>query len=116
MAVGYFAFNSNQPISVTDGFNNTAVGSSVLRNNTYGAYNTANGFHALFTNTTGYNNTASGAELMWIHLDNPTKGMQEQQAMIEKQKQIDEEQKLEITMLENRLAKLEAALATITSK
>jgi hypothetical protein len=41
------------------------------------------------------------------------KGIQELQPIIEEQKFVNEQQKLKITMLEDRLAKLEAALATI---
>jgi hypothetical protein len=43
------------------------------------------------------------------------KGIQELQPILEEQKLVNEEQKLKIAMLENRLAKLEALLATITA-
>ena len=50
----------NNALPGDTGNSNTAVGDSVLPNNSTGSANTASGFHALFNNTTGNNNTASG--------------------------------------------------------
>jgi trimeric autotransporter adhesin len=59
-AVGYNALLNNQPTSIIEGRENTAVGSQALQANTTGEGNTANGWQSLFSTTTGYNNTASG--------------------------------------------------------
>jgi hypothetical protein len=64
VAVGYQALNSNQPTSIANGINNTAVGTSALQDNTTGASNTATGLDALFSNTTGSQNTANGSEAL----------------------------------------------------
>jgi trimeric autotransporter adhesin len=42
------------------GFNNTAIGTDALHDNTTGIHNTANGAFALWVNTTGSTNTATG--------------------------------------------------------
>ena len=59
-AVGFHALLSNQPTASTNGIQNTAIGSTALRNNSTGAYNTAGGYSALAGNTTGAFNTAIG--------------------------------------------------------
>ena len=60
VAVGYNALYLNQPISTSDGIQNTAVGTYALQSNTTGAYNTALGYSSLASNTFGINNTANG--------------------------------------------------------
>ncbi len=58
VAVGELALKSN-----TTGTNNTALGSSSLRNNTSSSFNTAIGYRTLFNNTS-YKNTAIGNEAL----------------------------------------------------
>ncbi len=60
VAVGFDALRLNQPTSTTNGYQNTAIGSSALKANTTGSWNTASGFEALLDNTTGDQNTANG--------------------------------------------------------
>jgi len=59
-AVGYQALLYNDPISISSGVQNTAVGHSALRTNTVGYSNTAVGYEALKTNSSGIENTAQG--------------------------------------------------------
>ena len=63
-AVGYGALEANQPTSVTNGINNTAVGALALHANRTGAFNTAVGFSALSLNSFGTENTAMGANAL----------------------------------------------------
>ncbi len=60
VAIGYEALYSNQPTSITNGIQNTAVGNFALRSNNTGYKNTATGTEALYSNTTGAHNTANG--------------------------------------------------------
>jgi hypothetical protein len=60
VAIGYEALYSNQPTSITNGIQNTAVGNFALRSNNTGYHNTATGTEALYSNTTGARNTANG--------------------------------------------------------
>ncbi|HLP63244.1 tail fiber domain-containing protein [Flavobacterium sp.] len=55
-----FGFNT---LNVNNGNNNTALGSSALRNNSNGGQNTGIGFGSLLSNTTGNNNTSLGSSL-----------------------------------------------------
>jgi uncharacterized coiled-coil protein SlyX len=54
----------NNALSVTTGFNNTAVGSGALAADTTGSFNVAIGGGALQSNTTGQQNMAIGAEAL----------------------------------------------------
>ncbi len=60
IAIGIESLYSNNPTSITNGINNTAVGSKSLRNNTIGYSNTAIGFQTLFNNNEGRENVAIG--------------------------------------------------------
>lgn len=60
VAVGYEALFSNQPISIGNGNQNTAIGTFASRANTSGYDNTSLGFNALNNNTIGHHNTAVG--------------------------------------------------------
>ena len=63
-----FVFRDNGGTIISElrilGFNNTASGVNVLRNNTTGSSNTANGTSSLRNNTTGGSNTASGVNVL----------------------------------------------------
>ena len=67
VAVGYAALNSNQPTSINNGIENTAIGNFALRANTTGYSNTANGYAALFSNTSGFHNTATGQGALYFN-------------------------------------------------
>jgi hypothetical protein len=56
-----FGENALDINSITDGYQNSAIGYQTLRLNTEGYQNSAVGYQALNTNTTGNNNTAVGA-------------------------------------------------------
>ena len=60
VALGFEALLNNQPTAISNGRENTALGSRALRANTTGYNNTATGNGALYFNTTGYFNTADG--------------------------------------------------------
>ncbi|MBC7885612.1 MAG: tail fiber domain-containing protein, partial [Saprospiraceae bacterium] len=68
VAVGYEALFSNQPTSISNGVNNTAVGHSALKANTTGFENTAIGVTAMISNTTGSQNTAIGRQALFYNL------------------------------------------------
>ncbi|HLF63362.1 MAG TPA: tail fiber domain-containing protein [Saprospiraceae bacterium] len=59
-AIGYEALLSNNPSTVIQGIDNTAIGAGSLRTNTLGANNTAIGYHSLYNNDEGSYNTAIG--------------------------------------------------------
>jgi hypothetical protein len=61
--IGNVAFGENalHINSITNGYQNSAIGYQTLRLNTEGYQNSAVGYQALNTNTTGNNNTAVGA-------------------------------------------------------
>lgn len=65
VAVGYNALYLNQPTSVVNGFQNTAVGAYALQANSNGAYNTAIGYGALVNNFNGTDNTANGLNSLY---------------------------------------------------
>lgn len=60
VAIGNDALYLNNPTTVTNGINNTGVGSFALTANTTGYGNVALGYRALVNNTTGFNNTCIG--------------------------------------------------------
>ncbi|TAL58331.1 MAG: hypothetical protein EPN85_11855 [Bacteroidetes bacterium] len=60
VAIGSSALSNNNPTSIGDGVQNTAVGTSSLENNSRGYENTAIGYHSMFSNVTGSDNTAIG--------------------------------------------------------
>ncbi len=60
VAVGYSALYFNQPTSIFNGIQNTAIGNLVLEKNQTGYSNTAMGYAALNSNTNGHQNTAIG--------------------------------------------------------
>ena len=72
LAVGAYALTSNNPSSLTNGIENTAVGNNTMTDNTTGYANTATGFRALQNNEIGFYNTASGYESLY----NNTSGYQ----------------------------------------
>lgn len=65
-AIGYAALQ-NDTAGGTGGasHDNTAVGASALKSNTYGYYNTAHGYNSLYSNTTGYDNSALGFQSLY---------------------------------------------------
>ena len=87
-AVGYQTLMSNNPTSISNGTQNTAVGANSLnantighsntaigtgslRSNTIGTHNVAAGNHALFANTTASSNTAVGYQALTTQSYNP---------------------------------------------
>lgn len=60
VAFGVDALKDNNPTSINNGINNTAVGSFSLTTNTTGSSNVAVGMNALHNSTTAYANTAIG--------------------------------------------------------
>jgi trimeric autotransporter adhesin len=60
VAVGFKSLFTNNPTSILNGIQNTAIGDYSLFSNTTGTNNTANGYEALYENTIGYSNTAMG--------------------------------------------------------
>jgi hypothetical protein len=60
VAVGFKSLFTNNPTSILNGIQNTAIGDYSLYSNTTGTSNTANGYDALYSNTTGYRNNAMG--------------------------------------------------------
>lgn len=63
-AIGYKALYSNQPVSTTTGYLNTALGAQAMRENTTGKWNTAAGMNALLFNTMGNFNAAFGIQAL----------------------------------------------------
>jgi hypothetical protein len=64
IAIGYEALTHNNPITVTNGINNNAIGYRSLYFNTTGYGNTAIGHGTMYANTTGYYNVAVGASAL----------------------------------------------------
>jgi len=60
IALGSEALLLNQPMSISNGSKNIAIGSYALRNNGTGYHNTAMGFNALYNNASGWANVAVG--------------------------------------------------------
>ncbi|PCJ82974.1 MAG: hypothetical protein COA57_12445 [Flavobacteriales bacterium] len=65
VAVGYRALQNNQPSAISNGVQNTAVGTDALQTNTSGRYNTAMGFQSLYQNATGNQSSAFGKEALY---------------------------------------------------
>jgi trimeric autotransporter adhesin len=61
VAVGVNALDLNNPTTITNGINNTAIGHRALSTNTIGTNNTAIGYQAGDANSTGSNNISIGA-------------------------------------------------------
>jgi hypothetical protein len=64
---GNTAIGETVLLNNTSGFFNTATGTTALYLNTTGGYNTAHGFDALRLNTTGFDNTAIGASALYYN-------------------------------------------------
>ena len=65
VAIGYNSLASNNPTDVTNGINNTAVGSHALTLNKSGRNNTAMGTNALYSNTYSHRNVAIGNDALY---------------------------------------------------
>ncbi|MEO6406678.1 MAG: tail fiber domain-containing protein [Ferruginibacter sp.] len=69
VAVGNDALYQNNPTSVYNGVNNTAIGTAALNRNTTGTGNTATGMNALYNNQNGFYNTAIGKDALINNTD-----------------------------------------------
>ena len=64
VAIGVEALYLNQPTSINNGIQNTAIGNQSLHDNTIGFQNVATGYNALTANTSGSENTAIGTKAL----------------------------------------------------